>query len=105
MYARIGRARFRPEQSEEVIRVAQESLETFRRIDGFGGVTYLYDRTSGWGVAVQLWETQAAADAAPEKLRPVLDQFAPYFAEAAQSTPGSFDVIGPLPTFEVVAQA
>ena len=102
MYARVGRGRFRPEQSEAVIQIAQDSLATYRRASGFRGVTYLYDRGSGWGVAMSLWDTAADAAAVVEALRPTLEQFAAHYAEGAQTAP---DVVGPLPIFEVIAQA
>ena len=52
MYSRIGRARFRTEKGDEVVRVARESVATFQRQPGFQSVAFHYDRASGWGVAV-----------------------------------------------------
>jgi len=102
MYARLARARFRPERSEEVIQIAQESLETYRRAHGFKGVTYLYDRASGWGFALSQWETAADAEAVVAQLRPTVAAFAAHGVDGGQAAP---DVAGPLPIFEVVAQA
>jgi hypothetical protein len=53
MYARIGRLRFHPGHRAEVIRIAQESLPTFRSLPGFVRVTYLYDDASGRLVTIQ----------------------------------------------------
>lgn len=104
MYAHIARARFQTEHSDDVIRVARESVDTFRALAGFVHVTHLYDRTSGWGFALSTWETEADADAAVVPLAEVTDRFAKYWADNASSEPGFFDVIGALPTFEVVAE-
>ncbi len=102
MYARIGRGRFRTEDSAAIIQIAQESLETYRRAQGFRGVTFLYDRAGGWGFVVSQWATRADAEATVELLRPTTERFAAYAADTAQPVP---DVSGPLPLFEIVAQA
>ena len=101
MYARLDRGRFRPECSEEVIQIAQESMEAYRRAQGFQGVTYLYDRTSGWGFALSQWETAADAEAVVVQLRPTVDAFARHRAKATADPP---DVSGPLPIFEIIAE-
>lgn len=105
MFARIARARFRPEESEEVIRVARESLNTFKRLPGFQRVTYLYDRASGWGFAISLWASEEDATASIVGLTDVVEEFAPYWAQEPTAESPTFDVIGQLPTFEVIAEA
>ncbi len=47
LYARVNRARFHTEHSDDVIRVARESLDFFEGLPGFERITYLYDRASG----------------------------------------------------------
>lgn len=106
MHAQIARARFQPEHGDDVIQVARESLDAYRELTGFVRVTHLYDRTSGWGFALSTWETEADADAALVPLAKVTDRFAQYWAtDHLSSEPGFFDVIGALPTFEVVAES
>jgi hypothetical protein len=104
MYARIARAKFRTDQGEEAIRVARETLDTARRLPGFRKVTYYYDRASGWGFAVSHWDTAAQADASVEGLRGLVDQFRPHYDESALSAQGAFDITGPLPSFEIIAE-
>lgn len=101
MYGRIARAKFQTDTSEEVIKVARESIPTFQRLPGFQSVTYLYDRTSGWGVSMSLWDTAEHADAAAAGTRSVVEQFAPFRANASD-TPNVVE--GALPTFEVIGQ-
>src|SRR5436190_24171088 len=105
MFARIARARFLPEKSADVIRVAQECLAVFQQQPGFQQMGYYYDRASGWGVSAGHWDTVEHADAAVVAAQRTLDQFAPYYDEAARSAGGWFDVTGPLPPFESGAQA
>jgi hypothetical protein len=54
MYSRIARGKFRTDKSDEVIRVAQESIATFQRQPGFQSVVFHYDWASGWGFATSL---------------------------------------------------
>ncbi len=104
MHAQIARARFQPEHADDVIRTARESTDAYRELDGFVHVTHLFDRTSGWGFTLSTWETEANAKAAVVPLASVTDRFAPYWAEHSSAEPGFFDVVGALPTFEVVAE-
>jgi len=104
MFARIDRARFHPDQSDEVIRVAQESLDHFRGLPGFQRITYLYDRTSGWGFGLSLWSNQQDANAAAGRYANVAQQFAPYAIGESNDDPARNRVDGPLQTFEVIAE-
>ncbi len=101
MYSRIARARFRPETAEEVIKVAKDSIGTFQKLPGFQSVIYHYDRVSGWGFSISLWETKEQADAAMEGLRSVTEAFAPL---RVSQQPTGDPLEGALPTFEVIAQ-
>src|SRR5215218_3988094 len=105
MYARIARAKFLPEQSDEVVEVAGQCLAVFQQQPGFQQMTYYYDRASGWGIAAGHWDTVAHADAATAAAQRTLDRFIPLFDEPARSAAGSFDFSGPLPLFEIIAQA
>jgi hypothetical protein len=40
MHSRIGRAKFRTDKGDDVIRVAQESVATFKRQPGFQSVLF-----------------------------------------------------------------
>ncbi len=105
MHAQIARARFQPEHSDDVVRTARESIDAYQALTGFVHVTHLYDRTSGWGFALSTWETEADAEAALVPLAEVTDRFARYWAtDHPSSEPGFFDILGALPTFEVVAE-
>lgn len=97
MFARIGRARFRPEESEEVIRVARESLDTLKRLPGFQRMTYLYDRASGWGFAISLWAREEDA-ASVTGLTDVVEELAPYWAEEPTTESLTFHIIEQFPT-------
>lgn len=102
MYSRIARAKFDTTKSEDVIKVAKEAVGTAKRLSGFRSVAYHYDRESGWGFSVSIWDTKEQADAATEKLRSVAEAFAPYRTNKQQQTADTVE--GPLPCFEVVAQ-
>jgi len=105
MYVQIARARFKPEHGDDIIRAARESIDAYRELTGFVHVTHLYDRATGWGWAISTWETEADAKAAVVPLAKVTDRFAQYWADHPNSEPGFFDVVGALPTFEVVAES
>lgn len=101
MYSRIARAKFNTSKSEDVIRVAKEGVAATKKLAGFQSVTYHYDRASGWGFSVSVWDTKEHADAATQGLRSTAEAFAPFRTSQQQTA----DVVeGPLPTFEVVAQ-
>jgi hypothetical protein len=102
MFAGVQRARFLPEHGDDVIRVAQQSLDTLREMPGLQRMTYLYDRASGWGFAISLWTSEGDARAVGERLTDIRDQFAPYWAGDIGSA--VHDVTGTLPSFEVIAE-
>ncbi len=101
MYSRIARAKFRTDKSDDVIRVAKEGVAVTKKLAGFQSVSYHYDRESGWGFALSVWDTKEHADAAAEGLRSVVEAFGPY---RVTSSPAGDTVEGPLPSFEVIAQ-
>lgn len=101
VYSRIARAKFDTTKSAEVVKVAQDSVATFQRLPGFQSVAFHYDRSSGWGIAVSLWDTKEHADAVPEGTKDVVAAFAIHRANRHQPT----DTLeGALATFEVIAQ-
>ncbi len=101
MVGLVLRGLFRPDAGDEVIRVSQESIATFRQQEGFQSVTYLYDRASGIGLAFTLWDNEAHVAAARDWLQTFAQQIEPLRLE-----PGApLEAIGAhLPIFEVVAQ-
>ncbi len=102
MFASVQRARFGPEQSEDVIRVARASLDTLRDMPELQRMTYLYDRASGWGFAISTWTSEEDARAVDERLADIADQFAPYWAGDIGSD--VHDVTSSLPSFEVIGE-
>ncbi len=101
MHSRIARAKFRTDKGDEVINVAEGSVATFQRQPGFRSVSFHYDRASGWGFSVSLWDTKEHAEAANEGTRGVTEQFGQYRVNPG---PTGDAVEGTLPSFEVIAQ-
>jgi hypothetical protein len=104
MYSRVYWTMFRPEEGDQVVRVAQESIPVHQALPGFRRVTYLYDRESGLGMAIELFDTQEQAESAVDHLQTVIDAFGAY---AAPQPEGSSPSLGPdttLPILEVIAE-
>jgi heme-degrading monooxygenase HmoA len=65
MFARVSHARYPPEQYDAGLRVVMEDLlPAFRRAPGYRGCCFLASSKPGSGLAVVVWETEEAADAA-----------------------------------------
>jgi hypothetical protein len=65
MFARVTQARYPPEHREAGLRVIlEELLPAFRHVAGYRGCCFLADGKPGTGLALVLWETEEAADAA-----------------------------------------
>jgi len=65
MFARVSHARYPPEQHDAGLRVLVEDLlPALRRMPGYRGCCLLAGSKPGIGLAVVLWETEDAADAA-----------------------------------------
>ena len=65
MFARVSHARYPPAQFDAGLRVVvEELLPALRRTPGYRGCVLLADGKPGTGLAVVLWETEEAADAA-----------------------------------------
>jgi len=65
MFARVSHARYPPEQLETGLQVVLEGLlPAFRHVAGYRGCCLLADGKPGAGLALVLWETEEAADAA-----------------------------------------
>ena len=65
MFARVTHARYPPEQHEAGMRiVVDDLLPALRRAPGYRGCCLLAGGKPGTGLAVVLWETEEAADAA-----------------------------------------
>ena len=60
MYARVNSGQVHPDKVEEVTRIYQESIiPVTQQAPGFKGMLFLGDRTTGKGVTITLWETEA----------------------------------------------
>jgi hypothetical protein len=65
MFARVSHARYPPEHREAGLQVVLDDLvPAFRRVAGYRGCCLLEDGKPGTGLALVLWETEEAADAA-----------------------------------------
>ena len=65
MFARISHARYPPEQYDAGLRVVKEDLlPAFRQAPGYRGCCFLTGSKPGYGLAMVVWETEEAADAA-----------------------------------------
>ncbi len=65
MFARVSHVRYPPEQHDAGLRVVVEDLlPALRRTPGYRGCCLLAGSKPGTGLAVVLWETEEAADAA-----------------------------------------
>ena len=63
MYARVTRSKTPPERVEESIAwFTRSALPRARSTPGFAGALELYDRETGAGLTVTLWETKEARD-------------------------------------------
>ena len=63
MYARVTNIRFPPEMKAEVSGVAQGLASILRRQQGFESLQVLTDPSTGEGIIVTVWETEADAEA------------------------------------------
>jgi heme-degrading monooxygenase HmoA len=63
MYARVTNIRFPPEMKAEVSSVAQGLASILRRQRGFESLQVLTDPSTGEGIIVSFWETEADAEA------------------------------------------
>ena len=65
MFARVSHVRYPPEQPDAGLRVVEaDLLPALRRGPGYRGCCLLAGSKPGTGLAVVLWETEEAADAA-----------------------------------------
>lgn len=101
MHSLVLRGVFRPGVGDEVIRACHESIPEFRQQAGFHSVTYLYDRSSGAGLGVTVWDSQAHIDAARDAIR----RLSQPFLELMVNSDAPMEPLGARwPIFEVVAQ-
>ncbi len=72
MYARVGSAKSAPERIDDSIRSFKErSVPTAKQQPGFRGIYFLINRKSGKRLAISLWETEEALQAAQAITRPI----------------------------------
>ena len=63
MYARVTRSAIRPEKIDESLAwFAERVLPRAQSAPGFAGALELYDRETGAGLTVTLWESKEARD-------------------------------------------
>lgn len=63
MFARVTRSKVSPEKIDESIAwFEQSALPRARSTPGFAGAIEFYDRETGTGLTVTLWETKEARD-------------------------------------------
>lgn len=63
MYARASTLRIAPEQVQAAIDHYEAGIPSLREIAGNRGTLLLVDRSSGEGIGVTLWESEAAMQA------------------------------------------
>ena len=66
-YARVTVGQHAPDKTDELIKIFRESVvPEVRQLKGYKGVLYLVDRTSGKGMSLSLWQTEAEMKASEE---------------------------------------
>ena len=97
MYARVITAQYQSGKIDEGTQIVRESvLPETRQQRGFQGITLLVDRSTGKGIAITLWQTEAdaqASGASSAYLQTQLAKVASLWTAAAT-----------IETYEVVAQ-
>jgi len=79
MYARVLFTQIRPEQTDEVIQLYRESVvPEQRKQHGFKSVMLLSDRTTGKGISITFWETEADLEASDEASQYYQEQIAKF---------------------------
>jgi heme-degrading monooxygenase HmoA len=67
MYARVLFARFRPEQTDEIIQLYRQAVVPEQgKQPGAKGTMVLIDRAAGKGISMTFWETEADLQASDE---------------------------------------
>jgi heme-degrading monooxygenase HmoA len=66
MYARVTNIRFPPDMKAEVSRVVQGLAPILRWQRGFESLQVLTDPSTGGGIIVTMWETEADAETSEE---------------------------------------
>jgi heme-degrading monooxygenase HmoA len=93
MYARVTTIQVPPQRVDEVVSdYHDEVLPMARRLPGFSGAHFLVERASGKVLAVSLWSTAEALQAAADAGRQVLMERAETFGFAAAPIVESFEV-------------
>src|SRR5919199_2237737 len=91
--ARVSIFHGAPERLDEAIRRGREqTLPALERLAGFRGLYALVDRQSGKGIAVSLWENEAALRAADQSRRAIVADHEAAAQRAEQET-GTYEVV------------
>lgn len=103
MYSRVFWAKFRPDQSDEVVRVCRDAVPVFQGLPGFRRVTFLYDRGSGLGWTIALFDTEEQARSCVDHLQDIIATFGKH-AVVSGDDPVTLGADTSFPMFEVVAE-
>ncbi len=85
MHARVVTLKVKPLDTDEVVRIYQDSvLPAAKQQPGFEGALLLTDRDTGVGISISLWKTEAEREAGETGgfYQKQLDKFAALFTEA-----------------------
>lgn len=64
MHVRMGRVSFSPDNADKLIEhIREQVVPKYEASDGFKGFTLLLDRSSGEGIGLSRWESEAAMTA------------------------------------------
>jgi heme-degrading monooxygenase HmoA len=64
MHARVATTQYSPDKLDEAIQIYRESiLPQLRQQPGFKGVMAVVNRSTGKGISLSLWQTEADAEA------------------------------------------
>ena len=97
MHARVTIAQYHPGKADEGMQLYRESiLPAARQQRGFKGALGLLDRSTGKGMSITLWETEADAQASGAS--------SPYFQEQIAKVASLFVAAPVAETYEVTDQ-
>jgi hypothetical protein len=98
MHARVTHSKADPAKAEEGIRMVKEkAVPSAKKQAGFKGGYWLFDRKTGKGIAVTLWENERAMQSSDATAKQLVDQL-------AQVGTSSLQILN-VEHYEVVAQA
>jgi len=87
MHIRVTPARIRPDKRGEADAVMRDLFAAYREAGGFQGGYAASDPSSGEGLAVTLWDSEAAARAATAQARAILARLGSLMADGQPPPP------------------